>query len=121
AATPVSGHQYARALAETVPAIRRGFMAALDGVDALLTPATPATAVPIDEHVEMRHNGRTVDTFTTFIRYTFPVSVAGLPAISVPGGVGTDGLPVGLQLIGTPWSEARLIEIALAFERLGAG
>ncbi|MDT7594202.1 MAG: aspartyl-tRNA(Asn)/glutamyl-tRNA(Gln) amidotransferase subunit [Pseudonocardiales bacterium] len=121
AATPVSGHQYARALAETVPAIRRGFMAALDGVDALLTPATPATAVPIDEHVEMRHNGRTVDTFATFIRYTFPVSVAGLPAISVPGGVGTDGLPVGLQLIGTPWSEARLIEIALAFERLGAG
>jgi Asp-tRNA(Asn)/Glu-tRNA(Gln) amidotransferase A subunit family amidase len=120
-AQPVPAFTYAEAMSRTVPAIRRGFADALASVDVLLTATTPATAVPIVEDVEMQHNGRTVDTFETFIRYTFCISVAGLPAISVPGGVGDSGLPVGLQFVGAPWSEARLVEIALAFERLAAG
>ena len=120
-AQPVPAFAYAEAMSRTVPAIRRGFADALAGVDVLLTATTPATAVPIAEDVEMQHNGRTVDTFETFIRYTFCISVAGLPAISVPGGVGQSGLPVGLQFVGAPWSEARLVEIALAHERLAAG
>ncbi|MGY1593671.1 amidase [Geodermatophilus sp. SYSU D00708] len=121
AAQPVPAFTYAEAMSRTVPAIRRGFARALDGVDVLLTATTPATAVPIAEHVEMQHNGRIVDTFETFIRYTFCISVAGLPALSVPGGVGDDGLPVGLQFVGAPWSEARLLEIGLAHERLAGG
>jgi Asp-tRNA(Asn)/Glu-tRNA(Gln) amidotransferase A subunit family amidase len=120
-AQPVPAFTYAEAMSRTVPAIRRGFAEALDGVDVLLTATTPATAVPIAEDVQMQHNGRTADTFETFIRYTFCISVAGLPAISVPGGVGSTGLPVGLQFVGAPWSEARLVQLALAFERLAAG
>ncbi|MEF3120120.1 amidase [Kocuria flava] len=120
-AQPVPAHVYAEAMSRTVPAIRRGFAEALAGVDVLLTATTPATAVPIAEDVQMQHNGRSVDTFETFIRYAFCLSVAGLPAISVPGGVGDTGLPVGLQFVGAPWSEARLVEIALAYERLAGG
>ena len=63
----------------------------------------------------MMHNGKPADTFETFVRYTFCVSVAGLPALSIPGGVDNQGLPVGLQLIGPPWSEGRLTAIGYAF------
>jgi Asp-tRNA(Asn)/Glu-tRNA(Gln) amidotransferase A subunit family amidase len=101
-----------------VPIIRRGLLSALRGVDALLTATTPATAVPLEQHVEMEHNGRTMNTFETFVRHTLCVSVASLPAISVPGGLGSDGMPVGLQFIGAPWSEPRLLEIGLAYENL---
>ncbi|MFB0834695.1 amidase [Arthrobacter halodurans] len=120
-AQPVPAFAYAAAMSRTVPAIRRGFDEALAGVDVLLTATTPATAVPIAEDVRMQHNGRGLDTFETFIRYTFCISVAGLPAVSVPGGIGENGLPVGLQFVGAPWSEARLVEIALAYERLASG
>jgi Asp-tRNA(Asn)/Glu-tRNA(Gln) amidotransferase A subunit family amidase len=117
-AVPVPAYEYARALWETVPIIRHGLLSALSGVDALLTATTPATAVPLEQHVEMEHNGRTTNTFETFVRHTLCVSVAGLPAITVPGGLGSDGMPVGLQFIGAPWSEPRLLEIGLAYESL---
>jgi Asp-tRNA(Asn)/Glu-tRNA(Gln) amidotransferase A subunit family amidase len=117
-ARPVPAHAYAEALADTVPRIRRGFATALDGVDLLLTPTTPAPAVPIAEHVQMQHLGRAVDTFATFIRYTFCVSVAGLPAVSLPGGHTAEGLPIGVQLVGPAWGEPRLLRVAHAVEQL---
>jgi Asp-tRNA(Asn)/Glu-tRNA(Gln) amidotransferase A subunit family amidase len=49
-----------------------------------------------------------------------PVNMAGLPGISVPCGL-SDGLPVGLQLIGPAWSEARLLALARAYEGVTAG
>jgi aspartyl-tRNA(Asn)/glutamyl-tRNA(Gln) amidotransferase subunit A len=51
---------------------------------------------------------------------TLPVSMAGLPGISIPCGL-SDGLPVGLQLIGPAWSEARLLALARAYEAITAG
>jgi Asp-tRNA(Asn)/Glu-tRNA(Gln) amidotransferase A subunit family amidase len=51
---------------------------------------------------------------------TLPASMAGLPGLSVPCGL-SEGLPVGLQLIGAPWSEATLLSAARAYEGLTAG
>lgn len=116
AATPVPAYVYAETMARTVPAIRQGFSQALKDVDVLLTATTPATAVPITEDVQMQHNDRTVGTFETFLRYTFCISVAGLPGISIPGGMDSNGLPIGLQFISPAWSEARLAEIALGHQ-----
>ena len=48
---------------------------------------------------------------------TLPVNMAGLPGISIPCGL-SDGLPVGLQLIGPAWSEARLLALADAFDAM---
>ena len=92
--------------------IRRDFEQAFaSGIDAVLTPATPSTAFALgekgqDDPVEMYLN----DIFTV------PVNLAGLPGISVPAGRDAKGLPLGLQLIGRPWEEGEMMNIALALE-----
>ena len=96
--------------------IRRDFEAVFDaGVDAILTPATPSAAfgigeIPDDDPVRMYLN----DVFTV------TVNLAGLPGISVPAGLDDAGLPLGLQLIGRPWEEAELLNVAYALERAAA-
>ena len=81
-----------------------------DGVDAILTPATPSSAFELgrtsDDPVEMYLN----DVFTV------TVNLAGLPGISVPAGLDAQGLPLGLQLIGRPWEEGDLLNTAYALE-----
>jgi len=81
------------------------------GVDAILTPATPSAAFELgrkqDDPVQMYLN----DVFTV------TVNLAGLPGISVPVGLDTTGLPLGLQLIGRPWEEGDLLNTAYALER----
>jgi len=82
------------------------------GVDAVLTPATPSTAFAQGEQgakdpVEMYLN----DVFTV------TVNMAGLPGLSVPGGLAANGLPLGLQLIGRPFDEETLLSIAAAVEQ----
>ncbi len=79
------------------------------GVDAILTPATPSAAFALGEEmspVEMYLN----DVFTV------TVNMAGLPGIAVPAGLDSKGLPLGLQLIGRPWEEGDLLNIAQEIE-----
>ena len=81
-----------------------------DGVDAILTPATPSAAFELGADfspIEMYLN----DVFTV------TVNLAGLPGISVPAGVDNNGLPLGLQLIGRPWEEGDLLNTAYALEQ----
>ena len=82
------------------------------GIDAILTPATPSAAFGLGEigdadPVEMYLN----DIFTV------PVNMAGLPGIAVPTGLDRRGLPLGLQLIGQPWQEGDLLNTAEVLER----
>ena len=92
--------------------IKRDFEAAYaDGVDAILTPATPSSAFGIGEMasadpVEMYLN----DVFTV------TVNMAGLPGIAVPAGLDGQGLPLGLQLIGRPFDEETLFAAAQTIE-----
>jgi len=82
-----------------------------EGIDAILTPATPSSAFGIGEKgaadpVEMYLN----DVFTV------TVNMAGLPGISVPGGLSSQATPLGLQLIGKPFDEATLFSAAQVIE-----
>jgi aspartyl-tRNA(Asn)/glutamyl-tRNA(Gln) amidotransferase subunit A len=91
--------------------IRNDFDAAFQQVDAILTPTAPSTAFAIgeqqDDPIQMYLN----DVFTV------PVNLAGLPGMSVPAGLGSDGLPLGLQLIGRPFDEMTLFKVAHALEK----
>lgn len=90
---------------------------ALAGLDALLLPTCPIAAYPIGTTV-LTVNGREEDALDLFTRYTALFNVTGLPALTIPCGFTTKRLPIGLQIGGRAFSEAKLLRIAEAYERL---
>ena len=82
------------------------------GVDAILTPATPSSAFALGEMAA-------ADPVQMYLNdvFTVTVNLAGLPGVAVPAGLDAQGLPLGLQLIGRPWDEGELLNIAHALER----
>jgi aspartyl-tRNA(Asn)/glutamyl-tRNA(Gln) amidotransferase subunit A len=94
--------------------IKRDFELAFDaGVDAILTPATPSAAFGIADE-DMANDP--VKMYLNDI-FTVTVNMAGLPGLSVPGGLDSSGLPLGLQLIGRPFGEEDLFQIASVIEK----
>lgn len=91
-------------------AITGAFRDAFSHYDLLVAPTVPMTAFPL--HFTQQD---AVETYLTDV-CTVPVNIAGLPAISVPCGQGSDGMPVGMQLIGAAFSEARILNAAYQFE-----
>jgi len=83
-----------------------------EGVDAILTPATPSAAFELGSMAD-------ADPVQMYLNdvFTVTVNLAGLPGIAVPAGLDKDGLPLGLQLIGRPWGEADLLNTAFSLER----
>lgn len=91
------------------------FAAALHQVDALVTPTMPTVAAPIGaETVVVR--GETRDLRPTYNRLTSPINLVGLPALSLPCGFSTAGLPIGLQLVGRAFDESTLLTLGHAYE-----
>ena len=82
------------------------------GIDAILTPTTPSAAFELGKL-------ETADPVEMYLNdvFTVTVNLAGLPGISVPAGLNSEGLPLGLQLIGRPWEEGDLMNIAHTLER----
>ena len=92
--------------------IKKDFDAAFtSGIDAILTPATPSAAFGLGEMAD-------ADPIKMYLFdvFTVTVNLAGLPAISVPAGLDSKGLPLGLQLIGRPWEESDLLNTAYVLE-----
>ncbi len=87
------------------------FETAFQHVDALLTPTAPSAAFGLGDN--------TADPVAMYLNdiFTVTVNLAGLPAISVPGGLDAKGLPLGLQLIGRPLDEGTLFTLAGAVEK----
>jgi aspartyl-tRNA(Asn)/glutamyl-tRNA(Gln) amidotransferase subunit A len=82
------------------------------GIDAMLTPATPSAAFAIGE----KGGGDPIEMYLNDI-FTVTVNMAGLPGIAVPAGLDTQGLPLGLQLIGRPFDEETLFALGGVIER----
>ncbi|MBB3473227.1 Asp-tRNA(Asn)/Glu-tRNA(Gln) amidotransferase subunit GatA [Sphingomonas sp. BK345] len=90
--------------------IARDFERAWAQCDVLLTPTAPSAAFALGE--------KAADPLAMYLNdvFTVPSSLAGLPAMSVPGGVDAGGLPLGLQIIGKPLDEQGVLDAALAIE-----
>jgi aspartyl-tRNA(Asn)/glutamyl-tRNA(Gln) amidotransferase subunit A len=84
----------------------------VSGVHAILAPATPSPAFGIGE--KGRHDPTEMYLNDVF---TVTVNLAGLPAISVPGALSREGLPLGLQLIGRPFDEETLFSLGYVIEQ----
>jgi aspartyl-tRNA(Asn)/glutamyl-tRNA(Gln) amidotransferase subunit A len=91
--------------------IAEDFTMAFQEVDVILTPTAPSTAFAIGEKMD--------DPIAMYMNdvFTVPASLAGLPCVSVPGGLGNDGLPLGLHLISKPFDEETLFCAADVLER----
>ncbi|MFY9841332.1 MAG: Asp-tRNA(Asn)/Glu-tRNA(Gln) amidotransferase subunit GatA [Xanthobacteraceae bacterium] len=83
-----------------------------DGIDAILTPTTPSAAFGFGE----RGRASPVEMYLNDV-FTVTVNMAGLPGISVPAGLDSQGLPLGLQLIGHPFAEETLFALGAVIER----
>jgi len=91
--------------------IKNDFDEAYKKVDAILTPSTPSSAFKIGE--------KTNDPVSMYLNdiFTVPINLAGLPAISIPGGLDVKGYPLGLQIIGKAFDEQNILNIAYAMEK----
>jgi len=95
--------------------LRREISSVFHNVDFLVTPTTPIPGPAIAELTQNPELLRPRELL--LLRNTRPVNVWGLPAISVPCGFTAAGLPIGLQIIGAHWAEARVLQLAAAYER----
>lgn len=88
----------------------------LSRYDVLACPVSPVPPFPVEIPWVTEIDGMTQHTYLDWMRCSYFVTVTTLPAVSVPCGFTDDGLPVGLQLVGRPRGDLRLLEIARAFE-----
>jgi aspartyl-tRNA(Asn)/glutamyl-tRNA(Gln) amidotransferase subunit A len=91
--------------------VKRDYQTAFANCDAILTPTSPSVAFKIGEKTE--------DPLAMYLNdvYTVSANLAGTPALSVPCGLSSDGLPIGTQLIGNFWSEDLLLNLAARYAR----
>jgi aspartyl-tRNA(Asn)/glutamyl-tRNA(Gln) amidotransferase subunit A len=89
-------------------------------VDCLIAPTTPITAPRVGEKT-VRLGGRDEDVRLATTRLVRGINVLGLPALSIPCGLASNGLPIGVQIIGPAWEEALILKIGAALEDGGVG
>src|ERR1041385_7148131 len=91
--------------------LKQDFQKAFESCDAIITPTSPTPAFLLGEKVD--------DPLAMYLNdiYTVTANLAGIPGISVPCGLSTNRLPIGMQLLGPYWSEETLLNLAHAYER----
>jgi aspartyl-tRNA(Asn)/glutamyl-tRNA(Gln) amidotransferase subunit A len=102
----IRAHQYLAALAER-DRMKADFLAALDGIDALLTPTTQSAAIPVDE----------IDQDTTPAQFTRVFNLLEMCALALPDGFTAEGLPLSLQIACRPYDEATALRIGWAYQQ----
>jgi aspartyl-tRNA(Asn)/glutamyl-tRNA(Gln) amidotransferase subunit A len=92
--------------------IRQDFERAFAQVDVIAAPVAPTTAFKIGAHGD--------DPLSMYLEdiFTLPANLAGIPAVAFPAGFDAQSLPVGMQLMGPHWQEARLLQAAHAYQQI---
>ena len=91
--------------------IVENFKKAFEKCDVIMIPTAPNTSFKFGAH-----NASPLEMYLEDI-YTVPVNIAGLPGISVPGGFGENGMPIGIQFIAKAFDEQNLLQVAYSFEK----
>lgn len=96
--------------------IKQSLLKAIDGYDALLVPTTIISAPLLDQN-EVNIGGTVHEVYSSLSRLTTVFDVTGLPALNVPAGFVDGQFPVGVQLVGRPFDESRILRIAYEYEQ----
>ena len=101
---------YYRRACQVRKLIQKDFDQAFEKVDVIVAPVAPTTAFKI---------GAKSDPLQMYLQdiFTIPASLAGIPALSVPCGEDQDGLPIGLHIMGKPYSDAKVLQVGSHFEK----
>ena len=111
----IKGHEYAHANMIKYHAIQE-FNKAFNHVDIILTPTVPVLPTKIGSR-DINLNNSSENINNIIGNFTGPTNLCGLPSMSLPCGFSNSGLPIGLQLIGEPFSESVLYKFGYAFEQ----
>jgi aspartyl-tRNA(Asn)/glutamyl-tRNA(Gln) amidotransferase subunit A len=112
----ITAVHYINALHKWRQEIKNAFLKAMSGYDALLVPTTIIPAPFLDQK-EVNIEGKTIEVYLSLNRLTTVFDVTGLPALNIPAGLVDSKLPVGVQLVGRPFDESRILKIAYTYEQ----
>jgi aspartyl-tRNA(Asn)/glutamyl-tRNA(Gln) amidotransferase subunit A len=111
----VTGSEYARAVGY-VDRLKARFSDLFERYDLLLSPTMAVPAFPVGA-APTQIDGKDVDPVWGFVPFTFPINMVGHPAASIPCGFSSDGMPIGLHVVGRSGGEETVIAASAAFER----
>jgi amidase len=117
AGADLTGQDVARAF-QALTTISDRVRSFFESYDVLAMPVSQVPPFSADEEFPGTINGEPQVTYLDWMRSAYLITVTGCPALSVPAGFTQEGWPVGMQLVGAPRQERRLLETAAAFERL---
>ena len=114
-ATALTAADYARALG-AITVLKAQFDAFFEDYDLLLSPTMAVPAFEIEQHPTVI-DGQEVDPFFGYLPFTYPINAIGHTAASVPCGFSSDGMPIGLHIVGRHGDEETVLAASAAFER----
>ena len=97
--------------------LRQQILDALEQVDVLVLPTGPVTAPPVESVPGVQNKEHALTGLAGRISFTGPFNLAGTPALSVPCGFSSSGMPMGLQIVGRPFAEETVLRVAHAYEQ----
>ena len=112
----ITAVHYINALHKWRQEIKDAFLKAMSGYDALLVPTTIISAPFLDQK-EVNIEGKIMEVYSCLSKLTTVFDITGLPALNIPAGLVDSKLPVGVQLVGRPFDEARILKIAYTYEQ----
>ncbi len=107
------------AVAETArAALFQKFRELFERYDLLLTPASPVKQFPVEQNFPTEVSGKRLENYTDWMAGSFLITLMSLPAGSVPAGKTSDGLPVGMQIVGARFEEPKILSLAKLIQRM---